>query len=122
MKQVGKKIEEFNNNYDEKIAALYRDFFEAQKRKELNEKDNVINEKDNVINEKDDIIAEQKNVINEQNNVINTKDNIISEQNNVINTKDNVILSLAKKLKDSGTSITEIALMTKLDIKVIENL
>ena len=68
------------NNYDEKIAALYRDFFEAQKRKELNEKDNVINE------------------------------------------KDNVILSLAKKLKDSGTSITEIALMTKLDIKVIENL
>ena len=108
MKQVGKKIEEFNNNYDEKIAALYRDFFEAQKRKELNEKDNVINEKDNVINEKDDIIAEQKNVIN--------------EKNNVINTKDNVILSLAKKLKDSGTSITEIALMTKLDIKVIENL
>ena len=73
MKQVGKKIEEFNNNYDEKIAALYRDFFETQKRKELNEKDNVI-------------------------------------------------LSLAKKLKDSGTSITEIALMTKLDIKVIENL
>ena len=80
MKQVGKKIEEFNHNYDEKITALYRDFFETQKRKELNEKDNVINE------------------------------------------KDNVILSLAKKLKDSGTSITEIALMTKLDIKVIENL
>ena len=115
MKQVGKKIEEFNNNYDEKIAALYRDFFEAQKRKELNEKDNVINEKDNVINEKD-------NVINEKDNVINEKDDIIAKQKNVINTKDNVILSLAKKLKDSGTSITEIALMTKLDIKVIENL
>ena len=29
MKQVGKKNEEFNHNYDEKITALYRDFFEA---------------------------------------------------------------------------------------------
>ena len=47
---------------------------------------------------------------------------INNDKENVINTKDNVILSLAKKLKDSGTSITEIALMTKLDIKVIENL
>ena len=47
---------------------------------------------------------------------------INNDKQNVLNTKDNVILSLAKKLKDSGTSITEIALMTKLDIKVIENL
>ena len=46
----------------------------------------------------------------------------LNEKNNVLNTKDNVILSLAKKLKDCGTSTTEIALMTKVDIKVIENL
>ena len=123
-------LEEQMNVEDEYLAELIKrdneiSYFKQELEKtvgELEKERELKKQKDRALSEKEKALSEKDKVLSEKDKILSEKDKILSEKDKILSEKDKMILNLAKTLKGSGKSITEIQKLTNLSKEVIKNL